>query len=286
MTNAAWSSRAARVCLIGLVALGVVPSSVEFTSAAPADVSTKEIQFTHGDTVVQGVVGWNNRVKGKRPAVLVIHSAWGYNDHVRERVRQLAEAGYVGYAFDMGGGGPVETHLEHGEGMSRQSEDNPMMRAVRFNMAIDQIKRDPHVDPDKISAIGYCWGGWMVLNMARAGADLDAVVTFHGILTTKNPARRNGIKPKILVLTGGQDPFVPLQAIEAFRKEMTDANASFEIVTYPGVKHAFTEPYAKNEMIVLGGVMGPADSRGAAYSEEADRQSWAAMLKLFKEVYP
>lgn len=245
-----------------------------FAGATFAGVSTREIQFTHGSTVVRGLLAWNDQVKGKRPGVLVVHGGWGYTDNVREQAKRLAESGYVGYAFDMHGMGAVGSHQEHGGAAGKQLDDNPALMATRFYLAMDQLKQDPHVDANRISAIGYCWGGAVVLNMARAGANLDAVVTFAGVLDTKAPAPKNAVRPRILVLTGDLDPIAPAQKVEAFRKEMTDAGAKFEIVVYPGVKHAFTQPYAKE-----------ANMPGIAYDAEADKQSWAAMLKLFNEVY-
>jgi dienelactone hydrolase len=252
---------------------------------ASADVRTQPAPFTLEGATVNGLIGWNDEVKSKRPAVIVIHSLWGYNDHVREQVKRLAEAGYVGYAFDMGGGGPVATHIEHGPTMMAQYGIPLQKKIDKFNAAIALLKRDPHVDPNRISAIGYCWGGAVVLDMARNGLDLGAVVTFHGTLDTQSPAQKGRVKARVLVLTGELDPYAPARAVDAFRKEMTDAGAKFEIVTYPGVMHAFTEPYANQEFVDLAGERARGADRGIKYNAGADAQSWAAMLKLFKEIY-
>ena len=147
--------------------------------------------------------------------------------------------------------------------------------AARFNAALEVLKRDPRVDTTRIAAIGYCFGGAVVLGMARAGADLAAVVTFHGALATTSPAQPGKVKARVLVLAGGADPFVPPEQVEAFKKEMQAAGARFEVITYPGAKHGFTNPdAAKYAMPQL------------AYDAAADRESWAAMLKLFKEIWP
>ena len=242
---------------------------------ASAEVRTRDVEFRHGTTVVRGVIAWNDRVQGRRPGILVVHGGWGYTDNVRQQAKRLAEAGYVGYAFDMHGLGAVTTHHEHGAGAAgRMLDDSPAFAATRFMMATDVLKADPHVDPQKISTIGYCWGGAVGLMMARAGADLDAVVTFAGILDTKFPAQKNQVQPRILILTGELDPLVPPAKIQAFTKEMTDAGAKFEIVVYPGARHAFTQPYAK-----------VVNSESIAYDADADQKSWASMLKLFREVY-
>jgi dienelactone hydrolase len=279
-------SSVARVCLAGLILFGGTRLVLGAGRAAPADVRTKEMPFKHDGKVVQGLVGWNDQVQGKRPGVIVIHSLWGYNNHVREQVTRLAESGYVGYAFDMGGSGSVETHVDHDKEMSRQNAGIPAQRVARFAAAMEQLKHDPHVDPNRISAIGYCWGGAVVLDMARAGVTLDSVVSFHGTLSTQTPAQKGQVKSRVLVLTGELDPYAAPKAVETLRKEMTEAGATFEIVTYPGIMHAFTEPYAKEEIVDLGGTPARGVDRGIKYSAEADNQSWAAMLKLFKEMYP
>ena len=252
-----------------LIAVLLVLASVW---AASAGVRTKPIQFTHGNRIIQGVIAWNDQVTGKRPGVMFVHGGWGYSDNVREQARRIAESGYVGYAFDMSGQGPVATHVEHS--FSHEIDDNSVMMATRFYLAMEQLKQDPHVDPNKISAVGYCWGGAIVLNLARAGAKLDAVVTIAGVLDTKTPARKGQVVPRILVLQGALDPIAPPQKIDALRKEMADAGAKYEVVVYPGVRHAFTQPYAKEVA-----------SEAIAYDAAADKQSWAALLKLFAEIY-
>jgi dienelactone hydrolase len=153
-------------------------------------------------------------------------------------------------------------------------EKNLAMMATRFHLAMEELKRDPHVDPGKISAIGYCWGGMVVLNMARSGANLGAVVAIAPVLDTTIPAQKDQVVPRILALIGDEDPIAPREKIEVFRKEMTDAGARFEIILYPGVKHAFTQPYADQ-----------AGRPGIAYNADADKKSWASLLKLLQEIY-
>ncbi len=279
------NSSVARVSLAALILLAGARLLLGAGGAAPTDVRTKEMPFKYEGKVVPGLVGWNNHVKGKRPGVIVIHSLWGYNDHVREQVKRLADSGYVGYAFDMGGSGSVATHVDHDKEMTKQNAGHPAQRVARFTAAIEQLKQDPHVDPNRISAIGYCWGGAVVLDMARAGVKLDSVVSFHGTLSTQTPAQKGQVTSRVLVLTGELDPYAASKAVETFRKEMTEAGARFEIVTYPGVMHAFTEPYAKEEILDLGGTPARGVDRGIKYNADADNQSWAAMLKLFKEIY-
>jgi dienelactone hydrolase len=237
-------------------------------------VKTREIEYRQGATVLQGFIAWDDAAPGKRPGVLVVHEWWGHNQHARNQARRLAEAGYVGFALDMYGKGKVTTHPQEAQAFATEATKDPAIVAARFNAALEQLKRDPHVDPTRIAAIGYCFGGAVVLDMARAGADLAGVVTFHGALATKAPAQPGKVKARVLVLAGGADPFVPPEQVEAFKREMQAAGARFEVVTYPGAKHGFTNPdAAQYGMDAL------------AYNADADRESWAAMLTLFGEVF-
>lgn len=257
----------ARIALVTVLLHG-------FVAPAAAEVQSRVISFIHGDATIEGVVAWDDSIREPRPGVVIIHGGWGYSDNVRAQARRIAEAGYVGYAVDMYGMGPVDTHLEDDQGARALLNDNPVLRAVRFSLAVERLKAEPHVDPSRISAIGYCWGGEVILEMARAGAELDAVITFAGILSTSNPAPRGYVQPRVLVLHGDSDPFAPREQVEAFRQEMTAAGADFEIVVYEDVEHAFTQPYARD-----------ANMKGISYDVEADRASWAAMLQLLDDVY-
>ena len=242
-------------------------------SAGSATVKTREIEYRQSDTVLQGFVAWDDAARGKRPGVLVVHEWWGHNEHARNQARRLAEAGYVGFALDMYGKGKVTTHPQDAQAFVSEVTKDPAVLAARFNAALEQLKRDPHVDTTKIAAIGYCFGGAVVLDMARTGAPLAAVATFHGALATKAPAQPGKVKARILVLAGGADPFVPPEQIDAFKREMQAAGARFDVIVYPGAKHGFTNPNA-----------GQYGMEQLAYNAEADQQSWAAMLKLFTEV--
>ena len=260
----------------------VIPTlALALASVAVAEVRTRVIEYRQGDTVLQGLIAWNDAVAGPRPGVLVVHEWWGHNEHARNQARRLAEAGYVGFAIDMYGKGKVATHPKDAEAFMTEAVRSPEVAVARFNAALEQLKRDPGVDPGRISAIGYCFGGAVVLTMARAGADLDAVASFHGALghhgahaapAAGGPRR---IKPRLLVLTGAADPMVPPQEVDAFRREMEAAGATFEVISYRGARHSFTNPDADK-----------AGMEALAYDAEADRQSWAALLALLRQVYP
>ena len=255
--------------------MGLVLAAALFVAPGKADIKTRDVEYRQGDAVLQGFVAWDDAVRGKRPGVLVVHEWWGMNQHARNQARRLAEAGYVGFALDMYGKGKVTTHPQDAQAFVAEVTKDPGVMAARFNAALEQLKHDPHVDSTRIAAIGYCFGGAVVLGMARSGADLAAVVTFHGALATQSPAQPGKVKARVLVLAGGADPFVPPEQVDAFKKEMQAAGARFEVVVYPGAKHGFTNPDAAQYGM-----------KELAYDAAADRESWAAMRKLFREVFP
>jgi len=244
-------------------------------TAASAAVKTKVVDYSQDGTALEGMLAWNDSASGKRPGVIVVHEWWGFNDHARHQAERLAEAGYVAFALDMYGKGKLAAHPDDAMKFVAEATKDPAVAKARFDAALAILKADPHVDPTRIAAIGYCFGGAVVLNMARAGEDLDAVVTFHGALATTTPAAKGAVKPRILVLAGDQDPMVPPAQVEAFKQEMTAAGANFKVVMMPGAKHSFTNPDADSHGM-----------DGLAYNAAADKASWADMLQLFKEVFP
>ncbi len=241
---------------------------------AHAEVKTKEVEYKQGQTVFQGFLAWDDAQKGKRPGVVIVHEWWGHNQHARNQASRLAQAGYVGFALDMYGKGKLAKHPEDARSFVAEATKDPAQAKARFAAALNQLKAAPTVDPSKIAAIGYCFGGSIVLDMARSGEDLAAVGTFHGGLGSKLVAPK-GIKPRILVMTGADDPMIPPEEIAKFRKEMTDAGARFDVISYPGAKHSFTNPDADK-----------AGMAGVAYNAAVDKESWSALLKLLAEVFP
>ena len=243
-------------------------------SAPLAQVRTRELEYKQGETVLKGFVAWDYAATGKRPGVLVVHEWYGHDEHARNQAKRLAKAGYVAFALDMYGNGKVATHSKDAEALMNEATKDPDVIAARFDAALEQLRQDPHVDPGRIAAIGYCFGGYVVLDRARAGVHLGAVVSFHGPLVTKTPAEKGKIKARVLVLTGGADPLVPPAQVQGFEQEMKAASAQFEIVRYAGAKHSFTNPDADK-----------AGKEAIAYDARADRQSFAAMLNLFEKVF-
>lgn len=243
-------------------------------AARGTDVQTRQVEYRAGETVLQGLMAWDDAVTGKRPGVLVIHEWWGQTDYPRNVARRLAAAGYVGFALDMFGKGKVAEHPRDAQAFVAEATKDPAVIQARFRAGLEQLKQDPHVDPERIATIGYCFGGTIALLMARSGADLDAVVSFHGGLGQTAPAEPGPVSARVLVLTGGADPFAPQEQVAAFEEAMKAAGASYRVETYPGVKHGFTNPRA--------------DSRGLdalKYDADAAAKSWAAMLELFHEVW-
>jgi len=193
--------------------LAGVVLTLAVATAAGAEVKTRVVDYKQGDTELQGMIAWDDAVTGARPGVLVVHEWWGHNEHARNAARKLAAAGYVAFALDMYGKGKVATHPDDAMKFMTEATKDPAVIAARFDAALAELKKDPHVDGTRIGAIGYCFGGGVVLNMARQGADLKAVASFHGNLTAIKPAEPGMVKAKIKVYHGADDKFIPAEAI-------------------------------------------------------------------------
>jgi dienelactone hydrolase len=246
-------------------------------SSASAKVSGREVEYRSGDTVLKGYLAENTSIKGKRPAVLVVHEWWGHNEYARKRARMLAELGYVALAVDMYGDGKTAQHPDDAGKFAAEAMKNKAVGEGRFNAALDFIKQQPSVDTARIAAIGYCFGGGVVLHMARQGADLKGVVSFHGSLATDSPAKAGAVKARVLVFSGDADKMIPPEQVAAFKDEMTKAGASFRFVGYPGVMHSFTNPDADKYAAKFKLPM--------AYDKKADRDSWAQTKKFLTEIF-
>ena len=224
---------------------------------------------------LEGYLAYDDAVAGKRPGILVCHEWWGHNDYARKRAEQLAALGYVAFALDMYGEGvQAKDAKEAAEKAAVFKKDRSLMRA-RAMAGLDVLRRHPKVDADNLAAIGYCFGGTTALELARAGADLKGVVSFHGGLDTPDPADAKRIRGKILVLTGEDDPVVPKEQVAAFEDEMKKANIDYKVVRYPGAVHGFTNP-----------ANGDDPKKGVAYNKEADEKSWEEMKAFFGKIFP
>jgi len=240
-------------------------------SAARAEVVTKSIDYTHGGVQLQGYLAYDDAIEGKRPGVLVVHEWWGLNEYANGRARQLAELGYVAFALDMYGKDVIAKDREEAAKMSNAFKGKPIIRE-RAKAGYDMLAKQELVDKSKIAAIGYCFGGTTVLELAYTGADLVGVVSFHGGLVA--PKSGDKFKAKILALHGADDPFVPAAAVDDFEKGMRDSGTDWQLVVYGDAVHTFTNPKAGNDK-----------STGSAYNAAADRRSWQAMKTFFGEVF-
>jgi dienelactone hydrolase len=252
----------------------VAASLLLLGNVAHAEIKTQEVEYKQGDTTLQGFFAWDDAIKAKRPGVLVIHEWWGNNEHAREQAKRLASAGYVALAIDMYGKGKVATHPDDAKKFMSEAMANPAVAKARFDAGVALLKKRPEVNPKQIGAAGYCFGGAVALEMARAGEPLAFVATFHGALATKNPAKKGAVKPRLLIMTGSDDTMVDKTQVDALKSEMTAAGAKYEVIEYPGAKHAFTNPDA-----------GKYGMPGIEYNAKADHDSFAALLKLMSELF-
>jgi dienelactone hydrolase len=257
--------------------IGAIGFLMAMAVAAHGEVAGKPVEYVSGGTTMKGYLAYDDRLPGKRPGILVVHEWWGHDDYARRRARMLAGLGYVALAVDMYGEGKQADHPDDAGKFSAEIQKNKDLGIQRFQAARKVLEEQKFTDPGRIGAIGYCFGGSVVLQMARDGMDLAGVASFHGGLSTDAPAKAGAVKAKILVLTGADDKFVPPEQVEAFRKEMKAAGADFRIVSYPGALHSFTNPDADSYAMKFNMPVG--------YNADADRESWAEMQTFFRDIF-
>lgn len=241
-------------------------------------IQTKEIEYSSGGTTLKGFLAYDDSQKGKRPGVLVVHEWWGHNQHARDRARMLAELGYTALALDMYGDEKFADHPKKaGEFMNAAFKDWEGSQA-KFNAAKKLLQDHATVDPERIAAIGFCFGGAVSLRMARGGAGLDAVVAFHSALPTEPPVSAGQVKAAVLVINGADDAWLDPKAVTTFKEEMAAATEDFTYVSLEGVKHSYTnkqaDEFSKKFKI-----------DNLQYNKQADEESWSAMQDLFKRVF-
>jgi len=242
-------------------------------SASAADIKEQAVEYTSGGVVCEGWHAYDAALSGKRPTVLIIHQWTGLTDYEKMRARMVAELGYNVFVADVYGKGirpqPPAAGVEAGKYKS-----NRTLLRERLNSALDVLLNDANTDTSKVAATGYCFGGTAAIELARSGAPLLGVVSFHGGLDSPTPADGKNIKGKVLALHGADDPFVKAADIAAFEDELKAANVSYEIVKYPGAVHAFTQKMAGDD-----------NSKGAAYNADADAKSWVAMKEFLTGIF-
>jgi dienelactone hydrolase len=247
-------------------------SDLQNKETAKAALHTETIAYNHGDAFLKGYLAYDDAIQGKRPGVLVVHCFRGLRDFVKQRAEQLANLGYIAFALDMYGALPKDDREAFAlAGIYR--DDRPLMRS-RANAGLEILRRHNLTDAKRIGAMGYCFGGGVMLELARSGAEIAGVVGFHANLDTPNRDDAKNIKGKVLVLHGADDPLVPTDQILAFQDEMRQAKVDWQMVFYGGAVHGFTMPES-----------GTDPTKPVAYNEKANRRSWQAMKAFFEEVF-
>jgi dienelactone hydrolase len=254
--------------------LALIAGMVLWSSVCGAAVVGSKVDYRHGDTVLEGYLAYDDASREARPGVLVVHEWYGLNDYAMKRADQLAGLGYVAFALDMYGKGVrAADNKEAGALAGKYKGDRPLMRA-RALAGLDVLKKNIMVDPRRIAAIGYCFGGTTVLELARSGADVAGVVSFHGGLDAPPSETAPTIRAKVLVLHGADDPLVPAKDMAAFQDEMRRGGVDWQMIYYGGAVHSFTNPQAGADPI-----------KGVAYHERSERRSWQAMKLFFDEIF-
>ncbi len=239
-----------------------------------AEIRTEVVEYKEGDTVLEGYLAYDDAIKGKRPGVLIVHEWMGINQYVKRRAEQLAKLGYIAFAADIYGKGIRPKNRDEAAAEAKKYKENRKLMQARAVAGLNILKKHTLTDISRTAAIGYCFGGTTVLELARSGADVNGIVSFHGGLDTPNINDAKNIKGKVLVLHGGDDPFVPAEQVASFQDEMRKAGVDWNMVIYGGAVHSFTNPDSGND-----------NSKGAAYNEKADKRSWEDMKQFFSEIF-
>ena len=252
--------------------LGMFMLVLLLPSLCLAEIQSETIPYQHGDVPLEGFLAWDDARTGKRPGILVVHEWWGLNGYARDRARQPAGLGYVAFAVDMYGKGQVNTHPDQAATWMKQVQADVKQWQDRALKGLAVLRGQDVVDPERMAAIGYCFGGATVLQLAYSGADIDGVVSFHGALPL--PPQAQSAKAKILIAHGNADPFLSEEHVRTFRRALEAANLDWHRVIYAGAKHSFTNPGA--------------DAHGIdalQYDRQADERSWQHMQLFFDELF-
>lgn len=244
------------------------------STAAQAKIQTQVVEYKQGNTVLEGYLAYDDAIQGQRPGVMVVHEWTGLGPYVKQRSEQLAKLGYVAFAADIYGKGIRPKNPKEAAAQANIYRSNRKLLRDRAAAGLQVLQNNKLTDRNRIAAIGYCFGGGTVLELARSGANVAGVVSFHGNLDTPNPQDANNIKSKVLVLHGADDPLVPDEQVDAFENEMRQANVDWQLVAYGGAVHSFTNPEAGKDA-----------SKGVAYNPTADKRSFADMRQFFSELF-
>jgi len=257
--------------------LAAVLLALQVTGASAANVQSEIVRYKVGDREFTGYIAWDDDIVEERPGVIVVHEWWGHNDYARKRADLLAARGYTAFALDMYGTGKLADHPDDAKAFMMESIETSKRLLGRFEAALTILRTHWTVDPEKTAAIGYCFGGAVVLNMARAGVGLDGAVSYHGNLSAMVEPADAPLQTKIRAYTGAADPFVPADSVAAFKAEMDGLGADYEVVAYPGVKHSFTNPGAT--------AVGEKFDLPLEYDAKADGDSWVGTMHFFDKLF-
>ncbi|MGD7033905.1 dienelactone hydrolase family protein [Methylotuvimicrobium buryatense] len=236
-------------------------------------IVSNTVDYLDGDAVLEGFFAYDDALDGRRPAVLISHAWGGRDEFVADKAKKLAELGYVGFALDIYGKGKRGNSIEENSQLMQPFMDDRAMLQRRIAAALSAVKLLPWVDDQMIAAIGFCFGGLCVLDLARTGADLKGVASFHGLLIPPGNLVATDIKAKVLVMHGNDDPMAPVDHVVALEKELTDAGADWQIHVYGNTVHAFTNPLANDPGF------------GTVYNSLADNRSWKSLLAFLQEAF-
>ncbi len=243
-------------------------------SMAQAKVVTRSVSYSQGGTALEGYLAYDDAVSGKAPGVLVVHEWWGLNDYARERAEKLAQLGYVAFAVDMYGKGKATRHPEQAAAWMKEVNSNMDNWQKRALAGLEVLKKQPQVDPERIAAIGYCFGGATVQVLAYSGADLKGIVSFHGTLIPPSAEQAKQTKAKLLICHGAQDPMNDPEALSAYITALNASTIDWQLVAFGNTRHSFTNPDADQYGM-----------SGLAYSPSSDRRSWQYMKFFFQEIF-
>jgi dienelactone hydrolase len=261
--------------ILSVIVLTMVTISTSFGEKSPSSkIKEEKVTYSVDNKTFNGVIVYDENLSGKRPAVLVVHEWWGMTDYPVMRARKLAELGYIAMAVDMYGDGKIAANPTEAQELAMPFYKDPQLAKTRLEAALSKLKEFKQTDISNVFAIGYCFGGSVVLNSAKLGADLKGVVSFHGGLAGA-PANKDLLKAKILVCHGGSDQFVSEKDVNAFKHQLDSIGAEYKFIVYPDATHAFTNPDATK--------IGKQFNMPIAYNEKADKDSWNDMKMFFNK---
>jgi dienelactone hydrolase len=261
-----------------LISMGMLATVSAAGSMSPApSIVEKNVTYTSGGVTFKGYVAYDSNLKGKRPAIIVVPEWWGLNDYVKMRARMLAELGYIAMAADMFGNGKIAANPKEAQELTAPFYKDPMLSKTRLDAAVKEIKKFEQTDPSNIAAIGYCFGGGVVLNSAKLGEDLKGVVSFHGSIAGGAPVNKQLLKAKILVCQGDSDKFAPLKDVYALRHQLDSIGADNTFKIFHNAEHAFTNPDATK--------LGKEFNLPIRYDAKADAESWNDMKVFLNRIF-